>query len=690
MEEAVMMTRWTPTLRAASCVLAVLATACGADRPTQQVEGPAAPTPAMADSLAGRPDTVAGDAAGAEARPTLVATDSAWRDAAVNGLRLPLQSIGYRDGVTLLGSTDEVTLTIPVNSGLAPATLALNVIPTPGMPAATLVLQQRDRILAQRALTDTTTLLTLPLGDALVVDGKASVTLALTIPGRDVCEAQRYYRTVFTGASAVGFSGTPSAPATISGFFEPWLESVTFYLADQPSLDAAQAALDASAFVARRYRGMATRFEIKPLPPAGTPIPEPGPYQRALTWSATGATEIMRSDSTRGTMLALAARRDARQLFTLVDGDAVVAANGFRGTTVSLDRNTPVGGPGSVTLHELGQSSRTIEGSALLVSAIPFALADLGGNTLPSSFRLVAQHSVLPPDGDGSVRIHLNGSLIQSRALDGSALDITIPLPAHLLQRDNMLEVRFQVMLGEGACRLGGAVFTATIDERSTLVTDRGTPIAPGFNRFPSAFVPAFSVLLEPRDRFRVELAATTIGAMQQTTRTPLAPALARDAAAAVGPLLAIGTSNLADVLTAPIHSAGFRLRDKDGRIWDEFTPDASYATMQGWTADGRDILLLHHTGDNGLPLLQLLDETLAPYGWFGTRGDVVIRGLAGPSRPLTLANGGWRLEPLPASSGSWLARYRTPAFLLAGALVLALLWLLYPRVVRRELDPAG
>jgi hypothetical protein len=63
---------------------------------------------------------------------------------------------------------------------------------------------------------------------------------------------------------------------------------------------------------------------------------------------------------------------------------------------------------------------------------------------------------------------------------------------------------------------------------------------------------------------------------------------------------------------------------------------------------------------------------------------------VAGPSRPLTLANGGWRLEPLPASAGSWLARYRTPAFLLTGALVLALLWLLYPRVVRRELDPAG
>jgi hypothetical protein len=265
-----------------------------------------------------------------------------------------------------------------------------------------------------------------------------------------------------------------------------------------------------------------------------------------------------------------------------------------------------------------------------------------------------------------------------------------LPIPNYLLRRDNVLEVRYQVVLGEGACVLGGAIFTATIDEASAFVTDLGAPVAPGFDRFPSAFVPAFSVLLEPRDRFRVELAAMTIGAMQQTTRTPLAPAVARDADEATGPLLAIGTSGLADALTAPIHSSGFRLRDREGKVWDEFTPGAPYATMQGWNAGGRDILLLHHTGDDGLPLLRLLDETLAPYGWFGTRGDVVIRGVDGPSRPLTLANAGWRIERLPNSPTSWLARYRTIVFIVAGLVVVGLLLLLYPRVVRRELDPAG
>jgi hypothetical protein len=605
-------------------------------------------------------------------------------------LALQLADIGYRSGFTLLGASDAAAITIPVNAGLAPTALQLTLIPTPGMPTATIVMRQRDRILAQQALTDTTTAMAFPLDQLVPVDGRATISLSLMIPGRDVCEAQRYYQTVITPTSRVVYGGAPRGPANINGFFEPWLESVTFYVAEQPSLDATQAALDAAAFVARRYRGMSTRFAIKPLPTDGAAIEEPGPYARALIWSPVGGTEIVRADSGRGTVLALAARRDARQLFTLADGDGLIASNGFGSTTVSLDRNTPSGGAGSVALADLGFASRTIEGNSLLVTAYPFSLADLGGSTIPTAFRLVARHSVLPAVGNGSVRVHLNGSIIHSRALDGSSLDVVLPIPNYLLRRDNVLEVRYQVVLGEGACVLGGAIFTATIDEASAFVTDLGAPVAPGFDRFPSAFVPAFSVLLEPRDRFRVELAAMTIGAMQQTTRTPLAPAVARDADEATGPLLAIGTSGLADALTAPIHSSGFRLRDREGKVWDEFTPGAPYATMQGWNAGGRDILLLHHTGDDGLPLLRLLDETLAPYGWFGTRGDVVIRGVDGPSRPLTLANAGWRIERLPNSPTSWLARYRTIVFIVAGLVVVGLLLLLYPRVVRRELDPAG
>ena len=57
-----------------------------------------------------------------------------------------------------------------------------------------------------------------------MVDGRASLSLALAVPGRDVCEAQRYYRTVLTGESLGAFAGVPPAPGRLTGFFTPWVD----------------------------------------------------------------------------------------------------------------------------------------------------------------------------------------------------------------------------------------------------------------------------------------------------------------------------------------------------------------------------------------------------------------------------------------------------------------------------------
>ena len=246
------------------------------------------------------------------------------------------------------------------------------------------------------------------------------------------------------------------------------------------------------------------------------------------------------------------------------------------------------------------------------------------------------------------------------------------------------------VTVAEQPSALGGVEATATIDNGSAFVTNGATTMAPGFARFPQAFVPAFSVLLEPVDRFRLELATTVIGAMQQTTRAPLAPALARDRASATGPLLAIGTGSLAEALDAPLRSEGVRLRDMNGKVWDEFAPDAPYGAMQGWVRNGDNVLLLHHTGANGQPLADLVRESLAPYGWFGVRGDLAIRGMEGPARSLTVANAGWRLEAEPSGPENLFNQFKTEIYIAALALLFILAIWLYPRVVRRELDTTG
>jgi hypothetical protein len=195
---------------------------------------------------------------------------------------------------------------------------------------------------------------------------------------------------------------------------------------------------------------------------------------------------------------------------------------------------------------------------------------------------------------------------------------------------------------------------------------------------------------MEPRDRFRVELATRAIGAMQQTTVTPLSPFVVRDLAEVRGALLAIGTGTTATALDAPLSGDGFRMRDTQGRVWDEYAPTESFAAMQAFTRDGRDILLLHHTREDGAPLDALLREALGPYGWFGVHGDLALRGPAGPTTVLNLANSGWVIERPVDAPVSFFARWRSAIFFGAGILLLALAIWLYPRVVRRELDTTG
>lgn len=682
-------------LRATALIMSLGLAAVGCSKaPSTPERAQRAPTPTALDSAvsapAGSRGTVGAGDRTAEAMPAIVPAGRVADSIAAAPLSLSFRDLGYRSGLTLTGTADEVTLTIPVNAGLRPSELRLAVLPTPGMPLSTVTLRQRDRILAMRQVTDSTSTITMPLADAEVQDGHAIVTLGLNVPGRDACQAQLFYHVVFTPESRVVLHGVPAFSGAVNGFFQPWLSRVTFYVADAPSLDAAQAVLDASAFVARQYRGMGTIFEVKPLPAGGASLPEPGPYERALVWSPTGITSIVRPTGGRGTVLAIAARRDARQLFTLAGGEGLVAAGGLRTATVDLTHNLFDLNGSNRTLADLGFASRTIQGNSLVTASYPIAMADFGTGAAPSALRLIVTHSVLPPDGNGSLRVHLNGSLIYSRALDRNTIDVVVPIPAHLLRRDNVFEVRFQVVLGEGGCIAGGPLFTATIDDASAFVTDQEAALPPGFARFPSSYLPAFSVLLEPRDRFRVELASEVIGAMQQTTRMPLAPALVRDRAAAVGPLLAVGTTSLAQALDAPLQTDGVRLKDRTGKVWDEFTPDSSYGAMQAWHAGGRDVLLLDHTGKDGAPLAALVRETLDPYGWFGVRGDLAIRGVNGPVRTLTLTNAGWRLEATPGGAPTLLSRYRSAIFIAATLILLVLLIWLYPRVVRRELDTAG
>ncbi|MGH7594392.1 MAG: hypothetical protein ACRELE_11160, partial [Gemmatimonadales bacterium] len=193
-------------------VVAVAMLLAGCHRQQNQVTATRAPLPAAADSMAlaargsGGPG---GDLTHGERVITVVAGGRAADSAALAPLNLTLGAIGYRNGIVLFGTSAEATIAIPVDDGLRPGELKLRLIPTPRMPAATLVLRQRDRVLALRDLTDTTTTVTLSLMNVVVENGKATLQISLSVPGRELCLAALFYRTVLMPESQVSFVGTP-------------------------------------------------------------------------------------------------------------------------------------------------------------------------------------------------------------------------------------------------------------------------------------------------------------------------------------------------------------------------------------------------------------------------------------------------------------------------------------------------
>lgn len=86
-------------------------------------------------------------------------------------------------------------------------------------------------------------------------------------------------------------------------------------------------------------------------------------------------------------------------------------------------------------------------------------------------------------------------------------------------------------------------------------------------------------------DRFKLQLAARLVQALQETTRTPLRPEVASDPHPR--PLLALGGPGLPQTLKAPLRTPGFRLVDGAGTLWLEVNPGAPYAALQAFASEG-------------------------------------------------------------------------------------------------------
>lgn len=590
----------------------------------------------------------------------------AWAAPVWQRYSLTLGALGYRNGAELTGAEGEATLYLPVNPGLEPEALELKLAFSPGLPQGYLEILSQGQPVFQAALPATS--LRVPLKGVGVQNGLLTLRLRTRFPAQDLCAAQGLFRVQVLPESRLLLAGRPTPPETLAAFLPPYVERVVVYLPEPPPREAAQAVLWLAGFLARTYPGRVPELRLEAPPKA--PL-EPHPFVRHVVWQEGLGARL------KGFALYLGSLQEAARLFLAEPGLPKAPFPGEATEALSLKAPEELGP--RVSLAALGYGPKRVEGFGVLTASYAFSLADLGPKRRPVGLRLRAVHSPALPER-GYAELLLNGVAFHAEPLEGTLLDLYAPVPAPLLERNNTLEVRFRYAPAGGQCTYGALPFTATLDPASYLVLEGGEALS-GLDAFPQALLPKFWVYLEPLDRFKLGLAARLVQALQETTRTPLLPEIA--SAPDRAPLLAVGGPNLPQTLGAPLRTPGFRLVDSRGTPWLVVQPEGPYAALQAFSRKEGPVLLLSHTKASGEILAPFLEEALKE-GWFALHGEIALRGPSGPLLTFSLSKSALRVQPLPETPGSLLARYRKEVYLALAALALLLLVALYPKVVRR------
>lgn len=554
-----------------------------------------------------------------------------------------------------------------MNPGLEPEALKLKLAFSPGLPQGYLEILSQGQPVFQAALPAASLLI--PLKGVKVERGLLTLTLRTQFPAKDLCAAQELFRVHVLPESRLLLAGRPTPPETLASFFPPHVERVVVHLPDPPSPEAAQAVLWLAGFLARTYPGRVPELRLEALPKA--PL-EPHPFVRHVVWQEGEGARL------EGFALHLGSRQEAARLFLAEPG--LPKAPFPSEATQALSLKAPEELGPRVSLAELGYGPQRVEGFGVLTASYAFALADLGPRRHPVGLRLRAVHSPALSER-GYVELLLNGVAFYSEPVEGTLLNLYAPVPARLLERNNTLEVRFRYAPAEGQCTYGALPFTATLDPASYLVLEGGEALS-GLDAFPQALLPRFWVYLEPLDSFKLGLAARLVQALQETTKTPLLPEISPTPDRA--PLLAVGGPGLPQALGAPLRTPGFRLVDSQGTPWLVVQPEGPYAALQAFAQKKGPLLLLSHTSTTGEILAPFLEEALKE-GWFALHGEMALRGPSGPLVTFSLSKSALRVQPLPETPASFLARYRKEVYLVLTALALLSLVALYPKVVRRR-----
>jgi len=607
---------------------------------------------------------------------------------------LPLALLGYGEAVRISGQLEQRELHMPIPDGLHPIELRTLAFTSPDVESGYLEVLDGQRSLFSLALQPPQMSLTIPLGEAMVQGQRLSLTFLVRLRTvDDACVNSLTGAWLDLRSVALVLGGEARPPTTVGVFFPPILSGLRLFVPPSPTAAEAEAALRLAMAVTSRYAPQRPAITLEALAqdealPLGA---ESMPFERAVVIRESSSTRIALEAGQAGWPLLLMsgpAPALSRASRLLVD-DLAPAAAAPSLSSIEFDRPEQLQGE-RLALSSLGNTRLQVSGVGRMEIPFSFAQADLGGPIRTLALRLLGTYTPPAAGARAMLSVLFNATLLRTIPLEREgAFDLYLSMPQELLYRDNLLTVRFEYTPPEGRCRLGVDPFTAQVGPGSYVQVQRGQALPAGFGRFPQALSRGFEVAFEQFDQDSLSSALGMVVALQRLSKIPLHLTMVPWGSALLSKepaLLVAANPHSAAELKPPLIPEPLAVTDQGGGELLRLEADATFAALEAFESQGRDVLLLTRRGSQGPELQRRLISALedGPQGWSALQGDVLLQ--TGPTEPqeLHLRGGGLKAESLAPSRLSWWPSLRPVFYLLALGLLLFFLVWAYPRVVRR------
>ena len=601
---------------------------------------------------------------------------------------IPLSLLGHGESIRLHGQVAQRDLYLPVPDGLKPHEFRAEGLISPDIRDGYLEVRSQERVLTTISLPTNDNEIVIPLDRVTVRQEEIALTFVVRLRSTDdIC------LTAFTGAwfdlqyAMLVLTGQATPPTTVSDFLPPILTKVWLGLPENPSEAEADAALNISATVMKRYAAEQPEIEVVSL---NDGVPNtPSPFERVVVIQEGGEDGmVLRPDENEWPYLRLQGSGVAlrREGGLLVNERALAA---LAPAVQVLDFSNPDQiASEQITLRELDVANLQVTGVGRLEIPIIFSQSELGGPVNTIDLRLAGTYTPPLTGAQASLSILFNGALIYAEPLhEEGTFDIYLNIPNELVQRDNNLMARFDYTPAGGECKVGIQPFTGQLAEGSYLQVTRGQSIPAGFDRWPQVSFPSAVVGVEPLNQAMLKSAVNTVIFMQRISKKQLELSVVpwADALEAEKPTILVTTdSDAIAALEPPLSLKEQRIIDNNDQQILQLELDTPLAVIQAFEKEGRDILLLLEQAEN--ELLANLTSTLVEdeLGLYDVQGDVLLQSQVSSSMvDLQLRSDTLRIEPLAPTASIWVSQYQALFYVILLVAVLLVMAWVYPRVIR-------